>query len=345
MDKINVLIIAQTATPEAIQIISTADPRICVTTIPYLEPLHRRTMRREGRGSELEKLPMSPELTNALAEADVIYASDCPSNTPQLAPKLKWVQRAGAGVEHLGPGGGTGLWESDLSITTLGGFNSRAIAEFVLGLMLSHVKNFPLFLQAQEERKWERATGATTLHGKTAGIIGFGRIGQETARLCKAMGMRVVANRRTPGPELPTNVDRLLGPDDVNAVLAEGDFIILCLPVTTDTENIISKAEFQLMKPQSMLINVGRGALVDEKALIAALESGEIAAAGLDTVAVEPLPPESPLWDAPNVIITPHSAASIREYAVEAAKEFANNLKRFATGKPLLNMVDRNKGY
>ncbi len=344
MDGVNVLIMTTVTTEASIALIKAVDARADVAILPYNEPSSHRLLRRQGRAAELEAIALSPEMLRQLKETEVIFTLDCPSNLPTLAPRLQWVHRAGAGVDHFGPGGGTGLWESAVHITTLGGFNSRAIAEFTLGLMLNQVKRFPQFTRAQDKKLYERAQGSS-LAGKKVGIVGLGRIGAETARLCKAFGMTVVASRRSPTPEPPPNVDRLLGPDGLDELLAGADFVVLALPLLPEYDGFFGEHAFKQMKKTGVLVNIARGALVDDGALIKAIQTGEIAGAALDTFREEPLPSSSPLWDLPNVTITPHAAASVTDYALEAAKEFAENLRRYIAGEPLLNLVDRQKGY
>ena len=171
--------------------------------------------------------------------------------------------------------------------------------------------------EVARQRTWTRLP-MDTLMGKTLGIIGLGRIGSDTALLAKPFGMRILASKRTPSSELPPNVDQLYPADALREMLPQCDFV---------------------------LINVARGAVVDEEALIRALKEGWIAGAGLDVFEHEPLPPESPLWDMPNVLVTPHASAAVARYAYHAAQFFARNLRRYVAGEPLENIVDKSKGY
>ncbi len=341
-DDVQVLVTTTNVTDEALRIMAETGAR--VVAAPYTEPREDRLLRRAGRGGELTPASLSAELRNALAEAEVIFSSDLPSNLPVLAPGLKWVQYQGAGIDQFGPGSGTGLWESDVTITTIGGFNARAIAEFVLGLILVRGRRIDGYLDAQRRHKWERLQGLG-VDGQTVGIVGLGRIGSETARLCKGLGMRVVANRRRAAGEPPANVDQIFDRDGLAEMLPRCDYVVLCTPMTPENHHMFGKREFGLMKSTAMFINVGRGPLADEDALVEALRDGIIGSAGLDVFEEEPLSPESRIWDLPNAIVTPHASAAIADYAARAAKEFAENLRSYLAGEPLMNVVDRQKGY
>ena len=341
-DDVQVLVTTTNVTDAALGIIAGTGVRLAA--VPYTEPREDRLMRRAGRGGELASMPLSAELRGALREAEVIFSSDLPSGLPALAPRLKWVQYQGAGIDQFGPGSGTGLWESDVAITTIGGFNARAIAEFVLGLILVRSRRLDGYLDAQGRHAWERLQGRS-IEGQTVGIVGLGRIGSETARLCKGLGMRVVANRRRAAGAPPPNVDRIFDRGGLEEMLPMCDFVVLCAPMTPETHRMFGKREFGLMKPTSMFINVARGPLVDEDALVEALRDGSIGGAGLDVFDEEPLSAESRLWDLPNLIVTPHASAAIAGYPMLAAMEFAENLRRYVAGEPLINVVDRRKGY
>jgi phosphoglycerate dehydrogenase-like enzyme len=341
-DDVQVLVTTTNVTEEALAIM--ADTGVRIATVPYTEPREDRLLRRAGRGSELAPAQLSAELRQALQEAEIIFSSDLPSDLPTLAPRLKWVQYQGAGIDQFGAGSGTGIWESDITITTIGGFNARAIAEFVLGLMLLRSRRFDGYLDAQARRMWQRLPGGS-LEGQTVGVVGLGRIGTETARLCKGFGMQVVANRRRAAGVPPPNVDRIFDRGGLEEMLPLCDFVVLCAPMTPETHRMFGKREFGLMKPTSMFINVARGPLVDEDALVEALRDGSIGGAGLDVFDEEPLSAENRLWEVPNLIVTPHASAAITGYPLQAATEFAENLRRYVAGEPLMNIVDRSRGY
>lgn len=329
---------------DCLEIIKAADERVRVTALQYTEPREVWQRRSQGLVEDSDQPPLTPELVGAYREAEVILSHHVPTGLATMAPKLRWVQAVGAGIDHLLPLGGTGVWESEAIITGVGGFHSRVIAEFVMTFMLNHVKRTREFFAAQGEKEWTRMP-AGFLNSKTVGIVGLGRIGTETAKLCKAFGMTVLANRRTVGGDKPDWVDSMLGPKDLEQVLSASDFVVLALPSVSDTTHVIGWRELTLMKPTSMLINVARGAVVDEGALVRALQEGVISAAGLDAFEEEPLPSSSPLWEMSNVFVTPHTAASSTEYGRETARYFAENIKRYLAGRPLMGVIDKRKGY
>ena len=321
----------------SVRLMEQVRPGVRVSIVPYNEPPGR--WRADG-----SKPTLSAELLQALKSAHVVYSQNLPPGVVRLAPNLKWVQNIGAGIEHLLPEGGTGLWDSDVVITSAKGVHSRPVAEFAVGFMLWHVKRMPAFMERQTRSDWSRVSGET-LDGKTVGIVGLGNIGKETARLCKAFQMTVLGNQRSASGETVANVDRLLGPDGLEELLAASDFVVLALPAVPETYHIIGERQLRLMKRNAMIINVARGSVLDQEALCRALEEGWIGAAGIDCQEQEPLPPHSPLWKAPNIIITPHSAASTTDYVPRTARFFVENLKRFVAGEPLVGVVDRQKGY
>jgi phosphoglycerate dehydrogenase-like enzyme len=197
----------------------------------------------------------------------------------------------------------------------------------------------------QEAKKWERIT-PSGLRGKTAGIVGLGHIGREIARLSKAFGMRVVATRRG-AKHVGTMryVDAVYPAARLPELLAESDFVVLSLPYTPETEKIIGEKELGMMKPSAFLINIARGGVVDEEALIRALEEKRIAGAGLDVFSIEPLPADSRLWGMKNVIVSPHMSGNMDDYIERATDLFVRNLGRYLEGKRMLTVVDKKKGY
>jgi phosphoglycerate dehydrogenase-like enzyme len=282
------------------------------------------------------------ELDKLLAGADVVFGFIAPPNTVARAPKLKWIQVTSAGVDRWRD---TDVWKSGIILTGVSGIHATPIGEFVLGLMLMFAKNTPLGFKMMQTRNWQRYA-SFTLRGKTVGIVGLGHIGGEVARLAKAFGMKVIATRRSAKKEgKARNVDRLLPQSRLKEMLAQSDYVALCVPLTPDTRHIIGEAELKAMKPTAYLLNIGRGSLVDEEALIRALDAKQIAGAGLDVTSKEPLPSDSRLWDFPNVILSPHVSGGMEDYMLRAAELFCDNLRRYLDGKKLLNMVDRKKGY
>ncbi|MBI4286882.1 MAG: D-2-hydroxyacid dehydrogenase [Chloroflexi bacterium] len=284
-----------------------------------------------------------PDLDRLLAEAEVLYCAYVPQRVLVRAPRLRWVHTFSTGLEHLD---GTGLLESSLLVTNARGVPAFPIAEHVAMFMLMFSKNM-LTVMANQRRKVARRTQPSSLEGKTVGIVGLGAIGSEVSRLARAFRMRVIGTRRSAmsRQENVEGMDVLYPPQELKALMAESDFVVLALPLTPGTRRLIGEAELRAMKPTAYLINVSRGSIVDETALIATLREGRIAGAGLDVTETEPLPPESPLWDVPNVILTPHEAGATADYNDRVANLFLANLKRYLEGQPLINVVDKAKGY
>jgi phosphoglycerate dehydrogenase-like enzyme len=273
------------------------------------------------------------------------------------APNLVWVHSASAGVERvLTPASR----ERGLLITNARGVFSRPIAEYVLMMILAISRRLPQLLELQRERTWQPLEGAE-LRDVTVGIVGLGSIGRAVGALATAFGCRVIATRRRTDagteplaagegdvdePPLGEIVlDRVLGPEDLPSLLAESDFVVLAAPLTAETENMINDETLAHVKRGAWLINVARGRLVDERALLRALRDGPLGGAVLDAFREEPLPPSSPLYDLPNIIVTPHTSWSSARVLDRSVELFCDNLRRYAAGEPLLNVVDPVVGY
>lgn len=283
------------------------------------------------------------ELDALLAETEVIYGFRLPQDLVRRAPKLKWVQVMSAGVDRFLKD--EEFRNSRVVLTNVSGIHAVPIGEFVLGLMLMFAKGAPQCFEMKRQKQWGRFMPAV-LRSKTVGIVGLGSIGREVARLSKAFGMRVVAvRRRSQRTGRARYVDLLLPPERLRELLAQSDFVVLALPLTPETKGLIGEAELRSMKPTAYLINIARGEIVDEAALVRALEEGWIAGAGLDVFATEPLPSESRLWELPNVVFSPHIAGGMEDYVQRATEVFCENLRRYLDGKRLLNVVDKRRGY
>jgi phosphoglycerate dehydrogenase-like enzyme len=260
------------------------------------------------------------------------------------APRLSWVHSASAGVERAVT---PVARERGIVITNARGVFSRPIAEYVMLMILAVSRRLPQLLELQRERTWQPLEG-TELRDVTVGIVGLGSIGRAVGALAAAFGCRVVATRRRAqdadaGGDV--QVDRLLRPEALSELLAESDFVVLAAPLTPETEGMIDDAALAAMKPGAWLINVARGRLVDERALLRFLLEGRIGGAVLDTFREEPLPETSPFYDLPNVIVTPHTSWSSGRVLDRSVDLFCDNLRLFAAGQPLLNVVDLDAGY
>jgi len=281
---------------------------------------------------------------------------------PNSAPRLRWIQAHSAGVERLLAQPLLSTSE-DITLTTTSGIHAPKIAEYTLGMMLAFMLKLPLLLRYQHKAEWPENQHdifmAHELRGQTLGIVGYGSIGRETARLAKALGMEVLATKRdvkhpqqhgeytiaeTGDPE-GTAADRLYPPEALHPMLAECDYVQITVPSSSATKKMFGEPEFAAMKKSAVLINIARGDVIDEAALIRALQGGTIAGAALDVFETEPLPAASPLWGMENVIISPHLAGNTDHYNEAAAEVFAANLERFLAGDELLNIVERKRGY
>ena len=258
------------------------------------------------------------------------------------APELRWLHLVGTGVDAvLFPE----LVASDIVVTNLSGVDAYNIPEHVLGIMLLFARDFLRLVRGQVGHRWMHGEAHVfELGGQTLGIVGLGAIGQGLAWRAQGLGMRVLGLRRRAG-EAPPGVDAVYGPGDLHHVLAASDHVVICLPLTPQTRGLFGAAEFAAMKPTAYLYNIGRGPIIDQDALIAALRAKQIAGAGLDVVTPEPLPDDSPLWDLPNVFISGHNAVYSPYYAERGFEVLRTNLGRFQRGEPLVNVVDKREGY
>jgi phosphoglycerate dehydrogenase-like enzyme len=235
------------------------------------------------------------------------------------------------------------VFEKGLLVSSSAGRSSPVLAEHAILFMLALAYNFTGFYEAQKAHRWgipgqDQLRG---LFGRTIGIVGLGNTGTELAVRAKALGMRVLGYRRR-ATEPPAGVDRLYATErgePLDELLTESDFVVLAVPLSDATHHLIGERELRLMKPAARLVNMARGAVIDEAALLRALREGWIAGAGLDTFAQEPLPPDSPLWDAPNVLITPHTTPQVPDRTGRSLDIIEENARRYRAGQPLLNQL------
>jgi len=254
--------------------------------------------------------------------------------------RLKWIQSSAAGLDHcLAPE----TIASDIIVTSASGLFADQVAEQTLALLLGILRGLPTFFRAQQKREFIRRP-TLDLHHATVGIVGLGGNGTRIAEVLRPFKTRIIATD-TFADEPPASVDALWPADQLDRLLAESDIVILCVPLNEQTQGMIGKAQLARMKRGAILINVARGPVVVERDLVAALQAWHLAGAGLDVTEVEPLPVESPLWDLPNVIITPHVGAQSRRRADDTTDLVCENLRRYFAGRPLLNLVDKRLGY
>lgn len=257
------------------------------------------------------------------------------------APGIRWQQTPSAGVNHIL----TPIFlEHDIILTNGAGVHAIPISEFVLTLILYHAKQLRELQADHDQRIWEKSwLVLPELANSTVLILGTGNIGQAIASRAKAFGARVWGGRRRPEPL--TNFDKIVVGNEWHALLPEVDYLVVATPLTPETKALIDETVLRSLPSHAYLINVGRGAVVDESALTKALTEGWIAGAGLDTVSIEPLPPESPLWSLPNLLITPHTSAISPALKERIAALFLDNLERYRVGQPLRNVVNKQAGY
>ena len=282
-----------------------------------------------------------------MGEAEIYISWTLQPELFARAEQLRWIHSPAAGVTQLlFPA----VVESDVIVTNSTTVHSVPVAEQTVALLFALARRFRNCFDAQAARRWaqkeswEPSRIPTELNGKTLGLVGFGAIGREVARRARALGMTVVAVKRDPssGAEL---ADRVHPPRELPAVLEQADYLVLAAPGNPETRHMIGEREFARMKPTAALVNVSRGTLVDTDALVRALEAGTLAGAALDVTDPEPLPPEHPLWRFPNVLITPHLAGATDRYWERQRDMVFENLRRYLAGEPLLNRVDKKRGY
>jgi phosphoglycerate dehydrogenase-like enzyme len=284
------------------------------------------------------------QLSDLLPDADVLFVYDFFSRAPsRVWPRgggPGWVHIASAGVDRLlFPA----LVESDTVVTNSRGVFDQPIAEYVLGMVLAFAKDLLTTARLRGERQW-RHRETQRIEGARALVIGTGPIGRAIGRTLTAAGLRVTGIGRTARTGDP-DLGEVLVDDRLHEALAEADYVVLAAPLTDRTRGMIDAAALERMRPGARLINVGRGPLVVEDDLVGALRAGRIAGAALDVFETEPLPPESPLWDLPNVIVSPHMSGDVVGWKAELVALFADNLERRIAGRPLLNVVDKRLGY
>jgi len=287
-------------------------------------------------------------LRRLLPQADVAFTPFVDRDIFPLLARLRWVQSPAVGVGSLMF---PELLASDVVVTSARGVRARAMAEHVLGVTIALARQLPLALRAQAAHEWaqDRLEGPEsrirTLAGSRMGLIGLGAIGTEVARIAAPFGFRITAIRRRPGQSVPDGVDEVWTPDRLLDLMAASDVIVLAAPHTPETKQLVGRAELARVKPGAFFVNVARGKLVDDDALVEALRDGRLGGAALDVFTKEPLDPLSPYWDFPNVIVTPHTSGALQDYWTPLVALFSENLRRFEHGEPLLNVVDKQAGY
>ena len=286
-------------------------------------------------------------LRSYLPEVDAAFSAAINRTAFASLPRLRWVQSPAVGVGGmLGPE----FAASPVILTSARGVRARAMAEHVIGVTIALARQLPLVIRRQLAHDWalneiETSGAIRTLHGRRLAIVGLGAIGLEVAPIASALGLRVSAIRKRTNQPRPDSVEDVLPPERLFELLARSDVVVLAAPLTPDTNRLIGAEALNHIKPGALLVNVGRGKLIADDAVIVALGDGRLGGAALDVFTKEPLDPASPYWDLPNVIITPHISGAMEDYWTPLVALFAENLRRFESGRPLLNVVDKLAGY
>lgn len=311
-----------------------------------IPPGHVERLRREFPSHTFVHACDDARALEMVPDADVAFSSQIDRDHLQAARRLRWIHSPAAGV------GGMlfrEMIESPVVITNSRGMAADTMAEHVVAVTLALFRNLPLAVMRQSQRRWAQdeisARGNRRLAGASVLVVGLGAIGAAVAGRMSALGAHVIGiRRRTDAPPV-RGVAELLSPDALLPALSRADVVVIAAPHTRETRGLVGRAELAAMKDDAVLVNVSRGRLVDETALAAALQAGQLGAAALDVFEREPLPADSPLWSLPNVLITPHTSGFRPDHWDAATGLFIENLRRFERGQPLLNLVDKRAGY
>jgi glyoxylate/hydroxypyruvate reductase A len=341
----NVRVVITTALEDhLVEAIASTDPRLEVVYEPALIPAPLYPADHTLPVAEApEQRVRWQELLNG---AEVLFDFGPRNMADQLPtrPNLRWIQATSAGVGQFAAR--VGLTRSDIIVTTASGVHARPLAEFVLMAMLMFNKGALGMAADQRAQRWERYAGRE-IAGTVVGIVGVGRIGREVARVVRGLDARVMGTVRAPEGRRAEDLylHRLLPTERVDEILGEVDYLVLACPHTPETHNLLSAERLAALNPDAVLINIARGQVVDEAALIDALRDGRLRGAALDVFQTEPLPPESPLWEMPNVIICPHSASTADSENGKIVDLFRDNLRRYLNGESLRNVLDNDLLY
>jgi glyoxylate/hydroxypyruvate reductase len=339
---LNVLI-ASPLEPELVDRIGAVAPGVEVLFAPELLPRPRYAADHSGTPVDLSD-DQHRTWSSMLAAADVSFDFDwrAPAELPATAPRLRWVQATSAGIGQFLQR--TGLDSSTLTFTTAAGVHAVPLAEFALTGLLYFMRGVPHLRAMQAARHWERYA-ATSARGRRALVVGLGSIGRETCALLAGAGLEVWGVGRPGRTYDVPSASRVIDTDALDDALPHADAVVLACPLTKETSGLLSRARLALLPPGAVLVNVSRGQVVDEPALIDALEDGRLGGAALDVFAVEPLPVESPLWAREDVLVSPHSASTLASENAAIVDLFCDNLRRFLDGRPLRNLYRPDDGY
>jgi phosphoglycerate dehydrogenase-like enzyme len=311
---------------------------VVLVTIPPQGVYYGKALKEKYPDLSTQVFTNRDEAKAAVADADIVFAfgASLKHDFFERAPRLKWVHAMGTGVD--------GIVDSkhiakDVIVTSTRGIHGEPMSEAAIMFMLTLARNFRRTLEQQEQQVWQRFF-PQLLYGKTLGILGVGLIAESLAPRCKALGMTVVGISRS--PRKPDGFDRIVPRDDLARAVADLDFLVLLVPYEKETHHLVDERVLAAMKPTAFLVNIARGGVIDEPALIRALNEGKIAGAALDAFEAEPLPQGHPIWTAKNVIVSPHMTGTWDRYMVECFKQFSQNYDCFVAGQPE-KMINREK--
>ncbi len=322
---------------------------------PWAEVIHEPALLRPPRyaadhkGRQVQRSDEEEARWRAhMARATILFDFDQThlEDLAEIAPAVRWIQATSSGIGQFVRRMGYATSMPETTFTTASGVHARPLAEFAIMCMLGHVRGMLPMVHAQGAKHWERFAG-TDREGRTVLIVGYGTVGQEVGRMARAFGVRVLGVKRNPGGIDPASVyaDELYGPEGLADLLPRADFLVLAAPHTPETEQMIGAEELAAMPAGAALVNIGRGVLVDEAALVTALQEGHVGGAYLDVFEEEPLPLDSPLWEMPSVLVSPHSGSTSDRENGRITDMFCDNLARYRNGQPLRNRLDPARLY
>ena len=341
-DTVNVLI-ASPLEPEHVQRIAAVDPRVRVLHDPSLIPASQYVADHKGNHPVLDA-EAEARWRSMLAEADVAFDFDWfePAKLAENAPNLKWVQGTSSGIGQFISK--TGLGSTDIAFTTASGVHEIPLAEFAITGLFYFIKELPLLAATKAKHHWQRYT-TRQLAGKRVMVVGLGHVGKRTVRSLAALGVDTVAvGRDGRNYDLP-EAGTLASASDMDALLPTVDAIVLCMPLTDETRDMITRERINLLPKGAILVNIARGGVIDEPAMLEALQTGQLGGAALDVFATEPLPADSAFWELDNVIVSPHSASTVDAENGLITDIFVDNLRRYLDGAPLTRVYEHSAGY
>jgi D-2-hydroxyacid dehydrogenase (NADP+) len=311
-------------------------------------PWFAERLRREFPDIEVDQLNSYENVEQHIADVEILFGISIRPEQFLAARKLRWIHSQAAAVHQLMF---PELVNSDVIITNARDVHGPVVAEQVIAMMFALAKRIPAAVRFQQKHLWGQdafsrgRSHSRELASATLGLVGLGSIGRNVAKHASALGMRVIAVREHPDKEKPQYVDEVLPTSKLQELLTQSDYVVLSTPVTPETKGMIGAPQLAAMKPDAFLLNVGRGPLIDEAALVEILRQHKIGGAALDVFDQEPLPPESPLWDLEDLLITPHTAGISEKMWERHYVLFSDNLRRYLSGQPLLGLVDKRSGY